>query len=148
MSKLTLAKIQANGKKFNVVTPNGVTTYDDFVAANAAAEAYNDAQVALAEQAINAAANAAGRLEIISRDGKPIHGIPTVSASNRLVYKDKAGKITTEEQLCETTGYVLVSRDGSGAVMAGFGNPSDFGKFVKLTPDGIQKLRALLTATV
>ena len=88
------------------------------------------------------------RIEIISRDGKPANGVPTVQArTDYTVYKNKKGEAVTEADMCAMTGYVLVSRDGSGHVRSEYAGGTDISKQQVLTLDGINRLKALFGAT-
>lgn len=110
--------------------------------ANGANEFY-EGQAAAAEEARKP------KLQILSRDGKPVHGIPTLQATDRAAYvagpkAKNPGAVTSELDLVKLTGYVLVQRNGDGSVGSGYGDPADFARFRKVTPEGIQALRDLL----
>lgn len=97
------------------------------------------------------------RVEILSLDGKPVDGIPTVQATDEVVYttkpteknKLKEPKHTTERDMTAVTGYVLVSRDRNGKIRQGWTNAdaADFGRPIPLTLAGLAAVRALLSTT-
>lgn len=92
----------------------------------------------------------AGKIELISKDGKAVHGIPTTQATNAAVFTSKAkkagdpDKVTTELDLCEIAGYVIVSRDHGGRVQAAWGNPANFGRYQPISEAGLLTLRGVL----
>ena len=100
---------------------------------------------------IVAAATPRTGIELLSRDGQPINGVATKAASDAAVFITKAkkagetDKITTERDLCDVTGYVLVSRDHGGKVRAEWGNPPDFGRYTPITTAGIDALRGMFS---
>ena len=110
-----------------------------------------DAARAAIDAEIVAAATPRTGIELLSKDGELINGIATKAASNAAVFTTKAkkagetDKITTERDLCDVTGYVLVSRDHGGKVRAEWGNPPDFGRYTPITAAGLDALRGLFS---
>ena len=101
-------------------------------------------------QALDAARMATKGIELLSLAGKPVLGVATSEASDAVVFEStdkKTGKVktTTERDLCAITGYVIVSRDHSGKVRAGWGNPPDFGRYSPVTVQGIEALIKLFS---
>ena len=102
-----------------------------------------------------AAAGTGPRIEILSLTGDPINGIATTKATSAVVYVQRpsktnkltADKETTEIDLCQFTGYVLVSRKHDGTVRSDWSG-ADFPKDVKMTPAGIAALARVLTPAV
>ena len=115
------------------------------------------AEVAAEKAAIEAKAAAlaarsnGGNIELLSMDGGFVQGVKTIKATDNVVFEStdkKSGKVktTTERDLCSVTGFVLISRDHSGKVRAGWGNPPDFGRYSPLSANGIEALRELFAA--
>lgn len=130
------ARISKQGKNWIVQVPGGeVFKTEDAEIAMAKLNELN----ALAESAASAGAP---KIQILSLDGKPFEGIATVQATDAEVFKSKDGKVKTEKDLADATGYVLVSRDSKGKVGSAFVGP-DFARYTPMTANGLSALRAL-----
>lgn len=150
---IKLATIVPAGGKLVVKDGEGnlVHTFDPKEALKAieAKDALDRAAIAAADQARAAET----RIELLSKDGQPVNGIPTVKAGDRVVYKTSkakggkpAGSPVTELDLCEIAGYVLVRRNGAGNVLSEFVPGPDLNRYVPLSPTGIAALSAIFSA--
>lgn len=147
---MKLATIRNDSGKWKVIDPRegkGVTV------AKSAEEAIALMEAANAEITAAAEASSGFRIEIISRDGLPVNGITTTKATDAVVYVQKPSKTNklteprsvTEVDLCEMTGYVIVSRDRGGKIRSEWSG-YDFPKDVKVTPGGLASLARLFRA--
>ena len=145
---MKLATLRGDAGKFKVIDPRegkGVLVFKTLDEAAAAQDAANAEIMAESEAAIKAAMPKISRIEILSRDGAPVHGVPTTQADDSVVFTSKDGSKKTEIGLCDVAGYVIVSRSGNGKVRAEWGNPPDFGRYVPISAAGIAALQGVLT---
>lgn len=141
------AQIVQDGNKFKVMDPReGKGLVGTWEAKNVL-EAFEAARTIDAEIAAELLAAQGGRIELLSLDGQPVNGIPTVKASDRRVYTTKAnpekGKVArdvSEHEICKISGYVLCRRNGSGNVMSEFVPGPDFNRYTPISAAGIAQL--------
>lgn len=146
---MATAKSRKEGKDRYVVYGHG--SPEVFKTADEAMERMNQINEGLDASA----AKSGPKIELLSLDGKPFDGIPTVQATDAVVFTQKANPLKgrptaidkTEKDLCALTGYVLVSRNGSGKVSSAWAGP-DFANYEEITPAGIVALRTLLNTKV
>lgn len=147
------ANLSKQGGKFVVVLPAPITI--DGTEHKAGPVTFDKADPAWdfagkVNAAYEALTTANARIEILSKDGQPIHGFQTVKATDRTVYKTSkakgnkpAGTPVTEIDICEIAGYVLARRNGSGNVMSDFVPGPDFSRYQPVSADGLAAILAL-----
>ncbi len=128
------------------------TEYPNFEGYQAAVNVADaEAKALEAEVARLKAIQPVSRLELLSLDGAPIHGVITRAATSAVVYTTKptpknglsAPKDTTEREIASVTGFALVGRTADGKVRAEGGHPHDIGRPMPMTPAGIAALQAI-----
>ena len=139
---MKLATMQFKNGKVSLIDPREGKAVETFDAKELerATDRLNEVNAEII--AANAPAPSAGRIEILSKDGKPVLGIPTTQATSAEVMKSKKGPIT-EADLADITGYVIVSRDRKGNVNTAFTNDeaTDFGRCIPVTVQALETLR-------
>ena len=150
------ATLRMDNGKFVVVDPReGRGIVGTWAAKDAkdATDAYEQINAELMAEHIAATvaaettAKGTGRIEILSTDGKPVLGVPTVRATDAIVVTSKKGVTTTEMDLAKITGYVIVSRDRLGAVSKAYTNAEavDFGRAIPVSRQALETLRGWFT---
>ena len=143
---MKLCKLQNDGGKWKVTDPRegkGVTTCKSAEEAIALHDALNAEIVAAASEEA-AASTVPSRIEILSKDGRPVLGVPTTRATDAVVMTKKDQKTITEMDLASITGYVIVSRDHRGRVAKAFTNEeaTDFGRAIPVSIGALETLRS------
>ena len=145
------ATLRMDSGKFVVIDPRegkgvvGTFAQKDASEAFALQEKINSEILAEVESA--SGGKGTGRIEILSTDGKPVLGVPTVRATDAIVVTSKKGVTTTEMDLAKITGYVIVSRDRLGAVSKAYTNAEavDFGRAIPVSRQALETLRGWFT---